>query len=60
LEEIAAHVRASVHVALTKARRAGWHVVRGDLVELAEGLRQATEHVPMRELVRITEGDAAA
>ncbi|MBN9636572.1 Fe(II)-2OG oxygenase family protein [Metapseudomonas otitidis] len=59
LEEIAAHVRASVHVALSKARRAGWHVVRGDLMELADGLRQATEcgREPYARIVRARSSD---
>jgi hypothetical protein len=40
LDEIAAHHWGSVHIALWKARQAGWHVVQGDLIELAEEMKK--------------------
>ncbi|WP_157928636.1 TauD/TfdA family dioxygenase [Mycobacteroides abscessus] len=61
MEEIAARLRASVYIALSKARLAGWHIVRGDLIDLAAGLRQAAERSdepqPYARIVRARSSD---
>lgn len=61
MAEIAAHHPVSIQVALWKARQAGWTVVQGNLIEVAQELRNAADQSggskPVAQIVRPRKSD---